>query len=58
LGEYKAFIYLRLSILNTLLFLPFRKPLTYGKKLKMLKALTFGGLDSLLSILIPLSTFV
>ena len=56
MGEYKAFISLRLSILNTLFFLPFRKPLTYGKKLKMLKVLTFGIFDSLLSILIPLST--
>ena len=40
---------LRLRILSALLLLPFREPLTYGKKLKMLKALTFGGLGALAS---------
>jgi hypothetical protein len=51
LGQYKAFISLRLSILNTLLFSPFRKPLTYGKRFKMLKALIIEGRDTFLDTL-------
>jgi hypothetical protein len=45
------------SILSMLLFLSilsYQNTPVYGKKLKMLKALTFGSFDSLLSILIPL----
>ena len=40
-----------LNILSPLLFLSYRKCLTYGKRFKMLKVLILRGLGALLSIL-------
>ena len=45
-----------MSILSALLFLTFRNPLIYGKRLKMLKVLILRGLGIVPSILIILST--
>src|SRR5215212_9173278 len=44
--------------LSTLLFLSYRKPLTYGKRFKMLKALILKHLVTLVSVLGLLSTLV